>query len=90
MSLATRWRSFLTVVATITNSRRSTLEERRFRELYIMTAADITPEEQILVELYAGGGGSNLFVREGWVGRLAAMNATIWAEVMKLWLPAEP
>jgi hypothetical protein len=90
MSFATRWRSFLTIVATITNSRQNTRAERRFQELYVMTAADVTPEEQILVELYAGGGGSNLFVREGWVGRLSAMNAAIWAEVMKLWLQQNP
>jgi hypothetical protein len=90
MSLATRWRSLLTVIATIRNSRGSTHAECRFQELYLMTAADVTQEEQILVELYAGGGGSNLFVRKGWVGRLAAMNAAIWAEVIKLWLQQNP
>lgn len=90
MSLATRWRSLLSVIATITNSRGSTHAERRFQGLYLRTATIVSPEEQILVELYAGGGGSSLFVQEGWVGRLAAMNAAIWAEVMKLWLQQNP
>jgi hypothetical protein len=47
-------------------------------------------EEEILIELYAGGGGSTLFVREGWVGRLAAMNAALWGKVMKSWLEQNP
>ena len=80
MSLATRWRSLVTVVATITNSRRSTHAERRFQELYLKTATNVTPEEEILIALYAGGGGSKLVAREGWVGRLAAMNAAIWGK----------
>ena len=90
MPFATRWRSFLTIVATVTNSRRSTHAERRFQDLYLRTATNVTSEEQIIVDLYAGGGGSSLFVREGWVGRLASMNAAIWAEVMKLWLQQNP
>src|SRR4051794_18993387 len=90
MSLAIRWRSFLTVVATITNSRGSTDAERRFQELYLTTATNVTPEEQRLVELYVHCGGGSLFVHKGWVGRLAAMHAAIWAGLMDMWLRQNP
>src|SRR5438874_2038470 len=43
-----------------------------------------------LVESYVHCGGSSLFVQKGWVGRLAAMNAAIWAGVMEMWLRQNP
>ena len=49
----------------------------------------VTPEEQRLVQLYVDGGGRSLY-GEGWVGRLAVMNAAFWASAMEIWLRQNP
>lgn len=80
------WRAFLTVVATVANWQRNTDAERRFQELYLKTASNITPEEEYLVQLYVDGGGSSLLVDKGVIGRLTAANAALWAGEMETWL----